>query len=112
MKRREFDQSKEIYLKAGAEMRLFKALASRMRKDVGAVLTDAERHRLVRALNMIEELCPAAEDSMLRSHAVGSFGWSEVFYGAIDEKPRNKVDEKVIGIAREVAHELFKGKGD
>ena len=47
---------------------------------------------------------------MFHDHPQLSNEYLDVFYGNTDSTPRNRVDEKVLGIARGVTHELFEGK--
>lgn len=111
MKKRK-DRSLEAYMKAGAEMRLFKALGTKLAVDISTLIPAADTDKLLRAMRKIDEVCSIAEDCMFKDYPRISNEYLDVFYGALDAKPRNKVDEKVIGMAKEAADGLFKGKGD
>ena len=96
-------------MKAGAKMRLFKTLGTRLVVDISQVLSATDTDKLMRALDKVDEICSKAEDNMFRDHPELSDKYIDVFYGNIGGKPRNEVDEKVIRMAREAADELFEG---
>ena len=99
-------------MKAGAEMRLYKALGTKLAVDISLLIPAADTDKLLRARRKIDEVCSAAEDNMFKDHPRVSIEYLDVFYGVTYEKPRNEVDRKVIEMAREAADGLFKGKGD
>ena len=105
--RRKSERTMETYMKAGAEMRLFKSLGTKLAVDISSILSASDQVKLLRALKKIDEVCSEAENNMFRDHPELPDSYTDVFYGNIDGKPRNDVDEKVISIAREVADELF-----
>lgn len=111
MKKRK-DRTLEAYMKAGAEMRLYKALGTKLAVDISLLIPAADTDKLLRAMRKIDEVCSNAEDSMFKDYPQISNEYLDVFYGNMNEKPRNKVDEKVLGLAREAADGLFKGKRD
>lgn len=45
------------YKRAGAEMRLFKTLGSKLAVDISGVLSAQDSDKLLRALNRIDEVC-------------------------------------------------------
>lgn len=106
------DRTLERYMKAGAEMRLYKELGTKLAVDISTVLSAADTDKLLKAMSRIDEVCSAAEDNMFKDHPRVSNEYLDVFYGVTYEKPRNEVDRKVIAMAREAADGLFKGKGD
>ena len=110
--KRNKNRTLEAYMKAGAEMRLFKALGTKLAVDISLLIPTADTDKLLRAMRKIDEVCSNAEDSMFRDHPHISNEYLDVFYGSMNEKPRNEVDRKVIGMARETADGFFKGKGD
>lgn len=99
----------EMYMKAGAEMRLFKTLGTRLAVDISQVLSAADTDKLIRALDKVGEICSRAEENMFSDHPELSDTYVDVFYGNIGDEPRNDVDEKIIRMAREAADELFEG---
>lgn len=104
------ERTVERYMEAGAEMRLYKSLGTRLAVDISCVLSAADQDKLIRALGKIDEICSKAEDNMFHDHPELSNEYLDVFYGNTDSTPRNGVDEKILGMAREVADELFEGK--
>ena len=104
------ERTMERYMKAGAEMRLFKNLGAKMITDIGYVLSAAEQDKLMRAMNRIDEVCSKAEDNMFCDYPNISNEYTDVFYGNVEDTPRNGVDKKIIEMARVAADELFTGK--
>lgn len=108
---RKKERTMERYMKAGAEMRLFKNLGAKMRTAIGYVLSAADQDKLMRAVNRIDEVCSKAEDNMFCDYPNISNEYTDVFYGNnVEDAPRNGVDKKIIEMAREAADELFTGK--
>ena len=99
----------DTYMKAGAEMRLFKTLGTRMASDISRVISASDRRKLARALGTVDEICSRAEDNMFRDYPELSAEYIDVFYGCTGNEPRNSVDRKVLGMAREAADGLFEG---
>lgn len=104
------ERTMERYMKAGAEMRLFKNLGAKMITDISYVLSAADQDKLMRAMDKVSEVCSRAEDNMFRDHPQLSNEYIDVFYGNVESEPRNDVDRKVIEMAREAADGLFTGK--
>jgi len=96
----------EKYLKAGAEMRLFKTLGTRVFVDVGNLINAVDRNRLKRALDIIGEVCSNAEDNMFRDHPQLTDEYTKVFYGATFKPAINHVDEQIHGLVKETAESL------
>ena len=107
---RKTERTMERYMKAGAEMRLFKSLGAKMIVDISYVLSAADQDKLMRAMHKVSEVCSRAEDNMFRDYPQLSNQYIDVFYGNVESRPRNDVDRKIIGMAREAADELFMGK--
>ncbi len=97
----------DTYMKAGAEMRLFKNLGTRMAVDISKVLSATDTDKLMRALDKVDEICSKAEENMFRDHPQLPDEYIDVFYGNVRDEPRNDVDEKIIRMARKVADGLF-----
>lgn len=104
------ERTMERYMKAGAEMRLFKNLGAKMITDISYVLSAADQDKLMRAMDKVSEVCSRAEDNMFRDYPQLSNEYIDVFYGKVEDTPRNDVDRKVIEMAREAADGLFTGK--
>lgn len=101
------ERTLETYLKAGAMMRLYKTLGTKMVTEMSRVLPASDTRKLMLAMEKIDEACSKADDNMFHDHPELPDKYIDVFYGYIDGKPRNDVDEKVRSIAREAADELF-----
>lgn len=105
------NRTMEDYMKAGAEMRLYKNLGTKLAVDISKVLSAADQDKMLRAMNKIDEICSKAEDNMFHDHPELSNDYLNVFYGNVGENPRNDVDAKVLSMSREAADELFKREG-
>lgn len=105
------ERTMERYMKAGAHMRLFKNLGAKMITDISLVLSAADQDKLMRAMDKVNEVCSRAEDNMFHDYPQLSNEYIDVFYGNVEDEPRNDVDRKVIEMAREAADGLFTGKG-
>ena len=101
------ERTMERYKKAGAEMRLLKTIGGRVAVDVSYVLSAADTDKFLKALRMIEEVCTKAEDNMFHDYPNLDGKYTDVFFGSINETPRNDVDRTVIEMARTMADELF-----
>ena len=104
------ERTQERYMKAGAEMRLFKTLGSKLVCDISCVLSAPDQDMMLRALDKIDQVCSRAEDNMFRDHPYLPDEYVDVFYGSTDSEPRNEVDAEMILRAREVSDELFERK--
>lgn len=101
----------EMYKEVGAEMRLLKALFTRLYVDSSKVLSSVDQNSLWKAKHIIEKICSKAEDNMLKDYPEVSNDYLSVFYGNLREGPRNSVDEEIIKKSMEIVNELF-GKRD
>ena len=106
------ERTLELYLKAGSEMRLLKALGGKAAVDVSGVISATDADKLMKALRMIEEVSVRAEDNMFRDHPELPDEYVDVFFGDTDKKPRNSVDEMMIDMAIETASEYAKRKNN
>lgn len=102
----------ERYMKAGAEMRLFKSLGARLITDLGSILLTTDQDKLIRAFRKIQEVCSNAEDNMFKDYPNLSNDYIDVFYGDVGNEPRNEVDKQIISKAKEVSDGLFERKGN
>lgn len=100
------------YKQAGAEMRLFKNLGVKLAVDISKVLSAQDQDMLCRALHRIDEVCSRAEDNMFRDFPELSNDYIDVFYGNVNNSPRNQVEAEQIARARQVADELFERKNN
>ena len=78
--------------------------------DVSGVINSRDQDVLERAINRFEEVCSHAEDNMFSDFPRLSNDHINVFYGEVDDEPRNEVDRGQIELARKVADELFERK--
>ena len=99
------------YKRAGAAMRLFRSVAGKALVDVSGVISSRDQDVLERAINIIEDICSHAEDKMFADFPRLPNDFIDVFYGEVDDDPRNEVDREQIELARKVADELFERKG-
>lgn len=79
--------------------------------DVSGVINSRDQDVLERAINIIEDICSHAEDKMFADFPRLPNDFIDVFYGEVDDEPRNEVDREQIELARKVADELFERKG-
>ena len=98
------------YKRAGAAMRLFRSVAGKALVDVSGVISSRDQDVLERAINIIEDICSHAEDKMFADFPRLPNDFIDVFYGEVDDDPRNEVDREQIELARKVADELFERK--
>ena len=101
------NRTMEQYKLAGAEMRLLKSLMGKTIVDASCVLTAADQDKLMRALDCIDEVCSHAEDNMFHDYPTLSNDHIDVFYGDVNDEPRNTVDEEQIALAKQVADGRF-----
>lgn len=106
---KKYERTIDTYMKAGAKMRLFKTLGTKLYVDISRVISASDRQKLARALGSVDEICSRAEDNMFRDHPGLSAEYIDVFYGSTGNDPRNDIDRKVIAMAREAADGLFEG---
>ena len=104
---REKERTMDLYMKAGAEMRLYKTLGTRLYVDIAPLLYKADLHKLDRAQELINEVCSKVDDNMFRDHPEISNAYTKVFYGTTADEPRDDVDKEMLTRAREVADKLF-----
>lgn len=98
----------EIYENTGALMRLLKTIGTKAIVEVSPVLLAKDSDKMIKALNMVDEICSKAEESMFSDYPDLTDKYIDVFYGALNYEPRNEVDERIIQKARTASDELFK----
>jgi pterin-4a-carbinolamine dehydratase len=106
------ERTLDLYKEAGAEMRLFMALADILVLHISQVLLAPDTDKFLRAIQKIDEVRSRAEDNMFHDHPEISNEYLDVFYGNFIEKPRNAVDEEIRALAKEKTDELFKRETD
>ena len=104
------DRPMEAYMKAGAEMRLLKALATRLICDLYPVVHASDVDKIRKAMEKIHKVCSDVEDNMFRDYPELSDQYLTVFYGALDGETRNEVDREVKALAKGIADELLTGQ--
>ena len=98
----------EKYMRAGAMMRLYKTLGAKLLTEISGVLSSANSHKMMRAMQRIGEVCSNAEENMFHDYPQLSDLYIDVFYGAIGKEQRNDVDRKITVLARKAADDLFR----
>lgn len=106
------ERTLDLYKEAGAEMRLFMALADILVLHISQVLLAPDTDKFLRAIQKIDEVRSRAEDNMFHDHPELSNEYLDVFYGNFIEKPRNAVDEEIRALAKKKTDELFKRETD
>jgi len=104
---RKVDRTMDKYMRAGAMMRLYKTLGSKLAIEISKVQSAQDQDMLRRSMERVSAVCSKAEDNMFSDHPDLSSEYINVFYGSTNGKPVNQVDKEVIGLAREIADELF-----
>ena len=104
---RKKNRNMDEYKRAGAEMRLFKTLGSKLAGNISRVVSVSDYEIIRRALGKIAVVCSRAEDNMFHDYPELLNEYKDVFYGDVRAEPRNKVDEEIIGIAKKVCDEFF-----
>lgn len=102
----------ESYKQAGAVMRLTKSLIDQLVVDISPLLLAKDQDRLLKAMNIIDEVSSHAEDNMFKDYPQLNNHYIDVFYGNVSDEPRNEVDKTIIEMAKEVSNELFTRKGN
>ncbi len=100
------ERTVDIYLKAGAAMRLYRTMGSRLILDISKILSAPDQDMLLRLMLKIDRICSKAEDNMFYDHPRLPDSYMDVFYGSTDVEPGSDVDIKIIEIARKVASTL------
>ena len=62
------ERTLETYLKAGAMMRLYKTLGTKMLTEMSRVLPASDTRKLMLAMEKIDEACSKADDNMFRDY--------------------------------------------
>lgn len=102
----------ETYLRAGAEVRLYKEVYHHMMRAIEPALYTKDIDKLIRIENEIGIIAIRAENNMFRDYPELSDDYLCVFHGDIHSNPRNEVDKVVMNMAQEIARNLCEGKKD
>ena len=100
----------ETYLRAGAEIRLYKEVYHHMMQAIGPALYTKDIDKLIRIENQIGIIAIRAEDNMFRDYPELSNDYLCVFHGDIHSRPRNEVDKIVMEMAQVIARNMCDGK--
>ena len=100
------ERTLDAYMKAGAAMRLYRTLGTRLILDISKILSAPDRDMLLRLMLKIDRICSRAEDNMFYDHPRLPDSYMDVFYGSTDVEPRSDVDKKIIEMAREITGTL------
>lgn len=85
----------ELYLEAGAWLRLAKAVLSRADVALSKVMPDSKTYRMHTARRILDELSSNCEDRMFFEHDVIGNEFTQVFYGAPNVE-RGDIDKEQI----------------
>lgn len=97
-----------LYVEAGAYARLFDAVTHGLSLTMSKVLYANDADMLEKLIFRIKGICMKAEDNMWADYP--NLSTSEgtcVFFGDLDKKQQNEMDERVRRVAKEVSEELF-----
>jgi hypothetical protein len=89
------ERTMDVYMKAGAEMRIFKTLATKTYAAAECILTEKDRRCFSKVMDIINELCSTVDASMFDDFPQIGHDYTKVFYGASDNPPINHVDEQI-----------------
>ena len=95
------------YKKAGAKMRLFKNVGTKLAVDISKVKSTSDYKILEGALHRIDVVCSRAEDNMFSDFPELGSEYVDIFYGDVKYKPRNPLDEEIIQLAKKESDDLF-----
>lgn len=101
------DRTIEDYKVAGAWMRLLKCVESKAHIECSKVLLKSDSDKFHVIENRLYTLCSNAENNMFDDFPAVGDEYVDVFYGAVDAAPRNRLDREQIELAKELATGLF-----
>ena len=105
------ERTMEVYVEAGAYARLLSDIGTKAAVAMSQILPAKETDRLVNLVNRFDEIKCKADDQLFRDFpGIGQEG-TAVFYGNLSQEPDCKLDEEVIGLAKDKFSELF-GDGE
>lgn len=104
---RKNNRTLEMYKNAGAKMRLFKELGTKLMVDLSPLLSAKDNDKLHKIMNEVSGICSHAEDNMFSDFPELSNEYIDVFYGTTSMQPRNDVDKEIINLAKTLPDELF-----
>ena len=101
------ERTLDAYMKAGSEMRIFKTLGTKTYVAAEHILTEKDRRRFGKAMDIINELCSTVDASMFDDFPQIDHDYTKVFYGASNNPPINKVDEQIHTRMKETIESLL-----
>lgn len=101
------ERTMDVYMKAGAEMRLFKTLGTKTYVEAERILTENDRRCFGKVMDIINELCSIVDASMFDDFPQIDHDYTKVFYGASDNPPINQVDEQIHKCMKETIESLL-----
>lgn len=101
------ERTMDVYMKAGAEMRLFKTLGTKTYVEAERILTEKDRRCFGKAMDIIDELCSTVDAGMFDDFPQIGHDYTKVFYGASDNPPINQIDEQVHKHMKEIIESLL-----
>ena len=81
------ERTLDTYMKAGAAMRLYRTLGTRLVLDISKVLSASDQDMLLRLLIKIDRISSRAEDNMFRDYPELPDSYMDVFFGSTDGEP-------------------------
>lgn len=101
------ERTMDVYMKAGAEMRLFKTFGTKTYVAAERILTEKDRRCFGKAIDIIDELCSTVDASMFEDFPQIGHDYTKVFYGASDNPPINQADEQIRTYMKEILESLL-----
>lgn len=102
------NRSIEDYKKAGACMRLLKAILSKTHVECSEIMYVRDSDKFFALSHKVDRMCSKSEDDMFMKYPKLSSEYCDVFYGSPGNKSRNDVDQEQIDLMIEIVKELFK----
>lgn len=97
----------DVYKNAGAAVRLFRAVTSRMIYDISPVINKREMDGLLIAIEQTETAIRHAHWRMTDDHKDLDDEGKNIFYGAINEKKENDLDGEMKEMIEALAKDIF-----
>lgn len=97
----------KMYVRAGAEMRIFTKILSKLYADASKLLPISESKRIGTAVNIINAVCSEVESNMLEDFPHISQSYETEFYGKNDNPAFYSVNEQVNKLMREILESLL-----
>ena len=97
----------KAYVQAGAEMRIFKTILSKLYVDATKLLPTSKSKRIGTAVNIINAVCAEVESNMVKDFPHISQSYATKFYGPADNPAFYSVNEQANKLTREILESLM-----